>query len=855
MRKIFRKIIITFGSIFLVFVILVEIWMWYSRRGHPKTSGTIRVEGLTAPVEVYRDKDGIPHIYARTEEDLFFAQGFVHAQDRFWQMEFWRRIGSGRLSELFGEDVLGTDIYLRTLGFARLAEQEYEMYEDEYKRILDAYAAGVNAYILDRNPSKLGIEFALLKLMHVEFEIEPWTPVNTLTWIKVMAHDLGDNMEDELTNIDRIRTVGISLASDFDIPYRDDEMPYIISDEEMGFTSEERHARDPVSLSKEQVMFITQTGTRIVGGFDMGKGLVFGRDRGIGSNNWVISGALTSTGTPLLANDTHLGVDMPSVWYEIGLHCTGNEGKAGKIEDCALNVRGFSFPGFPGVIVGHNERIAWGVTTLTSDVQDLYIERINPENPNQYEVNGHWVDMEILYEHIDIHDEDEPYGMLVRMTRHGPIVTDHGFMLDYSNFGITPQRPFPENLEFTALSLRWTALQPNNSLKAVIKLNHARNFDEFREALSYWDTPAQNFVYADIDGNIGYQAPGLTPIRAKGDGYVPAPGWTDEYEWTGFIPFDEMPYVYNPAKGYIVTANNPVVSNKYPYMIARWTGAAYRAKRIVDMIEEEKDSISIEDIQRMQADHLNLPPLELLPYLEPIAFKDAALESARELLLDWDAQMDMNSPRAALYGYFYQKLIEKTFKDQLIEKLWPPGGPVDSLVCLILQDPDSRWWDDITTPEVVETRDDILSTVFEKAYAKAVEELGDKPEKWKWGDVFTVTFRNKTFGESGIRPIEAIFNRGPFSLNGGITQVNQAFWDYDEPFEVKVIATLRQIIDLGDFSNSLMMHTTGQSGHPTNRHYDDFIEQWRDVQYHPTLWERKDVEKNVKKKLILKPAS
>jgi penicillin amidase len=272
------------------------------------------------------------------------------------------------------------------------------------------------------------------------------------------------------------------------------------------------------------------------------------------------------------------------------------------------------------------------------------------------------------------------------------------------------------------------------------------------------------------------------------------------------------------------------------------------------MIEEEADGISIEDIQRMQADYLNLPPLELLPYLESLTYEDPAMESERKALLEWDARMGMNSPQAALYGYFWQKLIEKTFKDQLIEKLWPPRDSLKSLVYMILQNPESRWWDDITTPDVVETRDDILSTSFEKAYAKAIEELGDKPENWKWGDVCTVTFRNKTFGESGIRPIEAIFNRGLYAVNGGISQVNQASWDYDKPFDVEGIATLRQIIDLGELSNSLTMHTTGQSGHPTHRHYDNLIERWRDVEYHSTFWERRDVEKNARKKMILKPA-
>ncbi len=854
MRKVFRKIVIIAGSVLGIFLILYGTWLWYSRKAHPKTGGTIKVEGLTAAVEIYRDKEGIPHIYAGTEEDLFFAQGFVHAQDRFWQMEFWRRIGSGRLAELFGENVLGTDIYLRTVGFERIAAREYEMLDRDSRRILDAYAEGVNAYIQGRKPSKLGLEFSILKLNGVEFEIEPWTPVNTLTWAKVMSQDLDSNMGEELENVEMIRAVGPVMAGDFEAPYRDDEMPYIISDEELAVAGLIREGPVSYSLTEDLVSNLFQIDTHLAGDLDLNKGLVFGSFRSVGSNNWVISGKLTSTGMPLLANDPHLGITMPSIWYEIGLHCAGEEDKAGGNRDCGIDVRGFSFPGSPGVIIGHNSSIAWGLTALGPDVQDLYIERINPENPNQYEVNGRWLDMDLIPEEIKIHDEDEPYRFLVRKTRHGPIVTDHGFMLDYSDFGITPQKAFPENLVFTAMSLRWTALEPTTLFKAVIMLNRARNFEEFRMALSYWDTPSHNVIYADIDGNIGYQMPGLIPIRSKGDGNSPVPGWTDDYEWIGYIPFDELPYVYNPPKGYIVTANNPVVSDKYPHLIAKEFSQGYRARRITDLIKADVDGISIEDIKRMQADSLNLSAIEVLPYLENISFEDEGIEAARDFLLEWDFRMDKDSPRAALYAYFWQKLIEKTFRDQLIEKLWPPGGSrLMTMFYQILREPRNRWWDDVTTPELIETRDEILTSAFERAYELCVEDLGGKPEEWKWGDVHLAAFRNETLGESGIGPIEAIFNRGPVGVDGGVGQVNPNNWRYDEPFEVKHIASMRMIVDLGDFSNSQMMHTTGQSGHPGHRHYDDFIERWQNIRYHPALWDRSEVEKSSKKRLVLKP--
>ncbi|MBN2323992.1 MAG: penicillin acylase family protein [Spirochaetes bacterium] len=845
MRKSLRNVIIAAGCVIVVVAVLFGTWKLILRRSYPKTRGTVTLEGLAAPVDIYRDKNGIPHIYAQTEDDLFFAQGYVHAQDRFWQMEFWRRIGSGRLAELFGEAVLGTDIYLRTVGFARIAQEEYVLIDADLKRILDAYAAGVNAYILNKKPRKLGLEFSLLKLTGVEFEIEPWEPVNTLTWIKVMSQDLGSNMEVELKNIEMIRAVGLEMAADFLPPYREDEMPYIVSDDELIFIGGGRMEAGLGVLDEERLSIIATLDTGLAGGFDPDEGLVFGE---AASNSWVVSGTLTSTKTALLANDPHLSVQMPSIWYEIGLHCEENGGRG-------INVRGFSFAGVPGVVVGHNDRIAWGMTNLYPDTQDLYIERINPENPNQYEVNGEWVYMELASEEIAVHDEDYPYRLLVRSTRHGPIVTDHGYMLDYSNFGVASHKTFPENLELTALSLRWAALRHSTALKSLILLNRARNFEEFREALRYWDTPSQNFVYADTGGNIGYQAPGLIPIRAKGEGLIPAPGWTDEYEWEGYIPYDELPYLYNPDKGFIVTANNPVVSNNYPYLIGRDFDEGYRAKRITDMIEADADGISVEDVARMQGDCLNLSAIEVLPYLRSLSFEDGALENAKKLLLDWDANMQMESPAAALYGYFWQKLIEETFKDQLMEKLWPPRGSwLLSLMYKLLREPENRWWDDVTTLDAKETRDEILALAFEKAYKTGVDELGDDPADWRWGDIHVIVFRNQTFGESGIGPIEAVFNSGPVPVSGGIQQVNRCDWMYDEPFEAKSITSMRQIIDLGDLSASLTMHTTGQSGHPGHTHYDDLIDPWRLVQYHPTLWEKGDVEKSSKHRLILKPA-
>ncbi|HEC22225.1 MAG TPA: penicillin acylase family protein [Chloroflexi bacterium] len=843
MQKALRVTGIIVGVILVIALILGGVWLGISRRAYPRTRGTVELQGLTAPVEIYRDRYGVPHIYAQTAEDLFFAQGYVHAQDRYWQMEFWRRIGAGRLSEFFGEATLSSDIFLRTMGFARIAEQEYALADPETRRALEAYAAGVNAYTQSRRPAQLGLEFALLQWMGVEVEIEPWTPINTLTWAKVMAYDLGGNMEDEIRRVELIRAVGLDMAADLLPTYRDD-MPYIVPDEELDYLSgSARNAGDLLA-------HLDDVNTRLVGGFDPARSLALGRGEGIGSNNWVLSGDLTDTGAPILANDPHLGIQMPSIWYEIGLHCVE------KTPDCPFEVRGYSFAGAPGVIIGHNDRIAWGMTNVNPDVQDLYIERINPANPNQYEVNGEWVDMDLIPEEIIVQGEDEPYFLMVRYTRHGPIVTDMESMQDQAGFTIGPPG-FPEGLEFTALSLQWTALQPVETFRAILLLDKAQNYEDFREALQYFTVPSQNFVYADVEGNIGYQMPGQVPIRAGGDGSLPAPGWTDDYEWVDFIPYDDLPRAYNPTQGYIVTANNPVVSPEYPYLIMNYGGFdhGYRARRIVEMIEEHPDGISLDDVATMQGDNLNLSALEILPYLEGLSFEDPALAEARDRLLAWDGQMHMDSPEAALYGYFWVALLSETFHDQLPEDLWPGGGSRTMVaVYWLLQEPDNPWWDDLRTPDVTETRDDILARALEKGYADGVEVLGERLDAWRWGDVHTATFANQTFGESGIGPIEAIFNRGPVAASGGTSIVNATSWSVDEPFLVNSVPSMRQIIDLGDLTNSRMMHTTGQSGHPGHRHYDDFIDPWRFIEYHPTLWDRAEVEASARELLTLRPA-
>jgi penicillin amidase len=387
-------------------------------------------------------------------------------------------------------------------------------------------------------------------------------------------------------------------------------------------------------------------------------------------------------------------------------------------------------------------------------------------------------------------------------------------------------------------------------------VNRAQNWDDFVNALQYFDAGKQNWLYADVDGNIGYVLPGKIPIRAGGDGTLPVPGWNDDYRWTGFIPYDEMPRVFNPAQGFIVAANNPQVRYKdYLYLLNTEHDRGQRAQRITDLIEGDKE-ITVQDMTAIQTDNQSLAAQEIIPYLKGLSFDDPRIAGARNRLVDWDGQMVIDSPEAAMYALFWKQLATNIFHDKLSEKLWITtwgGHSTEDTVYFLLQAPNNWWWDDNTTADAVETRDDTLKRAFEQAYEAGVEQLGDDLDKWRWGDLHTIYFQHATLGKSGISLIENIFNRGPFPTNGSESVVNKTCWSVNETYAVFCIPALRQVIDLGTLSNSLMIHSVGQSGHPMDSHYDDFIELWRTFQYHPSNWLRTDAEAGRHDLLTLEP--
>ncbi|GAB1469168.1 penicillin acylase family protein [Chloroflexota bacterium] len=819
-------------------------------KSFPQTDGEIQVGGLDGEVNIYRDAMGVPHIYANTAHDLFFAQGYVHAQDRFWQMDAWRHIGSGQLSAMFGSGQLETDAFLRTLGWRKTAEAELAQLKPESRAILNAYTDGVNAYLKDHTDTALSLEYAVLGLLSPDYVIEPWEPVHSLTWGKAMAWDLRGNMGDEIERAELLKGLTPEQVALLFPEYPSDH-PIIVNK-----IGEGPIAKSDVNSALSAFDFAAVPLDSTAYNASLLDPILGPLGDGIGSNSWAVSGKLTDTGMPYLANDPHLGIQMPSIWYQVALHCVE------KTADCPFEVAGFSFAGVPGVVIGHNDKLAWGFTNVGPDVMDLYIEKVNPENPNQYEVNGKWVDFESYEEIINVVG-GEPVTLTVRKTRHGPVISEaYGPLLnegdpkdkDFISFKDRAGVELPEQY---VIALAWTALTPSTPFESIWGLNKAQNWEDFRNAARDFHVPAQNLIYADVEGNIGYQMPGDIPIRKNGDGTVPVPGWTDDYEWTGFIPFEELPYTLNPEEGYIVTANNQVNPADYPYLITKDWDYGYRAQRIVDMIVNAPGKIDKAYIQSMQGDGTDLNAESIVPVWQEISYTPATENEAYALdsLKNWDFTCNADSRPCTVFQYLWWNLDQNTLNDNLPEKNAVSGGSKDFEVFrLLLPQPNHFFWDDKSTTDIVETRDDIFINSLVEAVSQLEKEYGKDPAKWpRWGEVHTATFRNGTLGESGVFLIEDLFNRGPFETSGGQSLVNATGWDVGTSFEVDWLPSMRMIVDFNNLNDSLTVHTTGQSGHAYHPHYADMSPLWAEIRYYPMWWNQDSIIADAEGHLVLKP--
>lgn len=822
-------------TVFVVLVALVGVGAGsygYAtvRSSWPQASGELTLAGLQAEVRVLRDDRGVPQIYATTDHDLMFVQGFTHAQDRFFEMDFRRHVTAGRLSELFGASQLGTDKFLRTIGWRRVAEQELALLKPETMALLQAYADGVNSWLGDHSGADLSLEYAVLGLQVKGYEPEPWTPLDSVSWLKAMAWDLRNNMDDEMDRTIAAAAVGTERTEELYPAYPfDRNAPIVTRGGVLDYTRFSASA--PARITTAQtVRDIQDLISRMPAYFSA-------KTEGIGSNSWVVSGKYTASGEPLLANDPHLSASMPSIWTQVGLRCIA------LTTDCTFDLAGWSFSGFPGVIIGHNARVGWGFTNLGADVADLVLEDVKGDT---YLVDGVARPLTTVTETIKVANA-ESVEWTTRTTAHGPLISDASS--DYL---------MADGDKGYAVALRWTALTPGRTADAVFMLDRASDWTSFRQAARAFEVPSQNLIYADVDGNIGYQAPGRIPIRRGYDGRWPVPGWDSRFKWVGYIPFEALPSVLNPREGFIVTANNAVIHDKtYPYFLTNDWSYGARSQRIRNVLTgwiADGHRLSIVDMQRLQMDGRN----EIAEVLIT-AMRESLGGDGKGLLAQWannGYQMSKDSAGAALFAATWRHLALNIFRDEL-----PTAYVIDGhdrwfeVMRHLLADPTNAWWDDVRTKGVVETRDDMLRSALLDGIDEMQQRFGEDTSTWRWGALHTLTLTNQTFGKSGIAAVEMLFNRGPIEVGGSSSVVNATGWQLDKGYEVTWLPSMRQVLDLSDWDNSTWVHLTGQSGHAYSAHYVDQVDAWATGNTYPWPFTRDAVSTASTDTLILKPAA
>ncbi len=761
--------------------------------------GSETIRGITGSLTIERDAAGVAHIRAVSEVDAHFGLGYAHAQDRLWQMEFQRRLGNGRLAEILGEKALGTDSLFRTVGTHRSAAAAWARMSPEEQRPIKAYVAGVNAYLASPD-RQLPPEFTILGI-----EPEPWRPEDAVVWSKMLAWGVSSNWDKELLRAQLIAKLGDPTKAAQLMPAYTDDGPTIIPG--AGITASNRRGKggkipertSVPNLDSSIVSGLLELNRRI----EEQTGL--GAD-GFGSNNWVVSGERTTTGRPLLANDPHLTSQIPANWYLARL--TGGD----------LDVIGATVPGAPGVAIGHNGYISWGLTTINVDSQDLYVEHVNERN--EAEFRGVWEPMVIAPETIKVKGKPD-VNLSVRISRHGPLISD---VIDPAG------RP---------LALRWTGNDPtDNGISASLAYNRARDWREFLEASRDNRPFDQNIVFADYRGNIGYIAAATIPIRPRGDdGRLPVEGWTGAHEWSGYAPFAELPKLYNPPQGYIATANNKVTDDEYPYLIGTNYAAPYRIARIIEMIKR-KPKLSPEDMEAMQGDVVAMHARELLPTMLRTLPADKRGRLAIEMLSDWDMGVSGDSARAAIFEAWYLKLGERLFADELYDpvsgaKLWDAYSENIYFVGMALEAAlknNTAWCDDVRTPQF-ETCANILTTALTEGLARMSEAQGTEDIRaWRWDRAHHALFPHNPFDANP--QLKPIFSRSVPNGGDKFTVNVASVFKWDE-YQQLHSAQYRQIVNYGALSDSRFMITPGQSGNPQSPHYDDLLERWQRVQYLP----------------------
>ena len=791
MRVAFRALA---GLVIVLVVAATAAWL-YLHESLPVVEGELRTKGAQAEVEILRDAEGIPHIFATSDADAWFALGYAHAQDRLWQMEFQRRVGQGRLSELLGERAFDTDKLMRTLGIARMAERIVARLDRDTTVNLDAYTAGVNAF-LDAGPV-LPVEFQVFRM-----KPERWKPADTVAWLLVMAWDLSANWRTELARLRFAAKLGRERANEIVPPYPGDA---------------------PIPLPDFKALYaeLAPAAGALLAAFPS-------EDYANGSNSWVVSGARSETGKPLLANDPHLGLQAPSLWY------------FAHVSSPSMNVVGGTLPGVPFIVLGHNDYVAWSLTTTLGDTQDLFVERVVPGDPSSYVTPTGNARFETRDEVIRVGSEDR--RITVRTTRHGPVISD------------AVKAAGDAAPKGHVLALAWAALTEENTvLRGGMMLNHARNVADMRKAGRDFTAPQQNVVFADREGHIGFVAPARVPIRRADNaaqGRVPVPGWDAKYDWQGFIPYEQMPAIADPPSGKIVTANNKITPPGYkPFMSVDWF-PPYRADRIEEMLAQAPKH-SLKSFARMQGDVDSRLARELLPVA--LAAKPATDDGkqAQAMLRGWKGDASIDSAAPLVFSAWYRELTRLVYADELGDMFTESWDLRSAFMIQVMkaQNGYEKWCDDVRTP-AKETCAMQAAKAFDLAAAYLEKHYGARSQ-WRWGSIHVAAGDHRPF--SFVPVISRFFSVAPETPGDGFTVDVGHFFirDEDRPFVNRHAASMRAIYDLADLERSLFIHSTGQSGNFLSPWYSNMAERWAKVEY-VTIPTRREAITNPKR-LLLKP--
>jgi penicillin G amidase len=779
--------------VLLLLVIIIGFFLVrnVSRKALPDYNQNIELTGLTGEVVVYRDIHAVPHIYAENEHDLYLAVGYVMAQDRLWQMDFLRRVGMGRLSEIFGEVMVDNDHFLRALRIPEKSEMVLAQLDEDILKALEAFREGVNQYI-EKHQNKLPPEFTILG-----YKPEPWELTHSVNLIGYMAWDLTGSYHPEIF-LHKVRNIL-------------DEEKFLELVPELAH--HKTYVHPDLSAEKPSDLFSL---------LDKASNL---RNLGIeifsGSNNWAVSGGKSATGKPILANDMHLSFGSPGIWYQMH-HVI--EGK--------LNVTGVVLPGAPQVVVGHNERIAWGMTNVYVDEMDFYLETVDPGNPDFYLYNGEWKKMIVSEEKIAVKGGDT-VTKEIRFTHRGPIV---------SSF---------KKIEDQAISMQWTGNLLSNELRTIHLLNRAANWEDFRDAASTMISVSQNIIYADVDGNIGMQTATGAPIRKDGNAIFIYPGETDQYDWYGLLPFEKLPYTFNPAQGHISSANNRTTDNDYSYYIGYWYARPHRAERIIEMLNE-KEKLGVEDYKKMMVDHkskhVEIYLGDLVDVLSNASSLSTNEQAAFENLKNWDMVLTSNSIATTVFEKFYLKFLKNIALDELGEDLYNEflgtGDLNKNFFDHIWRNRESSWINNVNTTEE-ETFEDMILLSFRETIEWLEQNHGNNPAKWEWGKIHQLTVAHPM---GTVKILDLIFglNRGPFAVGGSFHTVSPYSYSFRNPFAATSGASQRHIFDLSNWDNSLVIIPTGTSGIPASKYYLDQTEMYINNQYKKDAFSEREVISNAR---------